>query len=68
MSELESTIEQPEDDFVPFAETGDPASGAYHCAGCGYGVTVSTELPTCPMCGGATWEPASWSPFQRVLG
>lgn len=68
MSEYEGTIEPSEDDFVPFAAAGDPAAGAYHCSGCGYGVTVSTLLPACPMCGGVTWEPAVWSPFRARSG
>ena len=44
-------------DFVEFVVAGSPASGAFHCAGCGYGVTVQAALPRCPMCGGGTWEP-----------
>ena len=43
-------------DFVEFVATGAPAAGAFHCAGCGYGVTVQATLPKCPMCGGTTWE------------
>ncbi len=35
---------------------GDAADGAYACAECGYGVTLKTELPPCPMCGGGSWE------------
>ena len=53
-------------EYVPFAQTGDGAAGAYHCSGCGYGVTISTTLPLCPMCGGVTWEPAVWTPFSRA--
>jgi hypothetical protein len=45
-------------DYVDFVTTGVPAAGAYHCSGCGYGVTVQASLPRCPMCGGTTWEPA----------
>jgi len=62
---------EPQDDlvndleFVAFARAGDGAAGAYHCSGCGYGVTISTTLPLCPMCGGLTWEPAAWTPFSR---
>jgi rubrerythrin len=54
-------------DFVAFVASGSPALGAYHCSGCGYGVTVQTTLPKCPMCGGTTWEPAAVSAF-RPLG
>jgi rubrerythrin len=54
-------------DYVRFFPTGDPATGAFHCSGCGYGVTVQVALPRCPMCGGTTWEAASWTPrLSRV--
>ena len=53
-------------DYVEFAVTGASVVGEYHCAGCGYGVTVHTTLPQCPMCAGTTWEQADWSPFSRV--
>jgi hypothetical protein len=55
------------DGFVQFVSTGDRAKGEYHCSDCGYGVTVSTVLPRCPMCGGATWEQSTWSPFARAV-
>lgn len=43
-------------DYVEFVTTGAPATGAFHCSACGYGVTVSSTLPQCPMCNGTTWE------------
>jgi rubrerythrin len=50
-------------DFVEFLAAGTAAVGAYHCASCGYGVTVQAELPSCPMCAGSVWEPAApWRP------
>jgi rubredoxin len=52
-------------DFVEFAQAGRPAAGDFHCSGCGYGVTVSTSLPQCPMCAGTTWEAAPWTPFTQ---
>ena len=52
-------------DYVEFSPTGAPARGAYHCSSCGYGVTVTTTLPRCPMCGGTTWEAAGASAFAR---
>lgn len=55
-----------EDDFVEFVLTGMPATGEYHCADCGYGVTVQHTLPQCPMCSGTAWEPHAWSPFTRA--
>jgi rubredoxin len=47
-------------DFVEFVTTGAPATGAFHCSGCSYGVTVQSTLPQCPMCGGTTWERAAY--------
>ncbi|HYK06571.1 MAG TPA: hypothetical protein VEW11_02265 [Gaiellaceae bacterium] len=48
-----------------FLEAGSRASGEYHCADCGYGVTVRQLLPVCPMCRGRSWEDAATSPFAR---
>jgi rubredoxin len=44
---------------------GAPAKGEFHCSDCGYGVTVHTKLPRCPMCGGGAWEQVDWHPFTR---
>jgi hypothetical protein len=52
--------------FVSFWEAGSNVKGEFHCAECSYGVIVSRELPTCPMCGGSIWEESSWSPFRRA--
>jgi len=52
-------------DFVEFWVAGSTANGVYHCADCGYGVTVNATLPRCPMCGGASWERPAWLPFSR---
>ena len=52
-------------DFVELFLAGHPAKGEYHCADCGYGVTVQTRLPTCPMCSGSSWEQSAWSPLSR---
>jgi rubrerythrin len=57
-----------EDGNPVFHAAGAEAVGEYACAECGYGVTVRRALPTCPMCGGAVWEPAGsslLSPFSR---
>ena len=43
-------------EYVDFVTTGAPATGAFHCSSCGYGVTVQSTLPQCPMCNGTTWE------------
>ena len=50
-------------DFIEFARTGALVTGAYHCSGCGYGVTLQASLPRCPMCSGTTWEPAASSSY-----
>jgi rubrerythrin len=63
-------VEQPNrgqvDDYVEFLAAGVLTVGEFHCAGCGYGVTVHGALPTCPMCSASTWEQAAWSPFTRA--
>jgi rubrerythrin len=54
--------------YVEFSGTGDAAVGSFHCAECGYGVTVQRTLPLCPMCGGTAWEQTSWNPFRGRTG
>jgi hypothetical protein len=53
------------DEFVEFWAAGQPVKGEFHCAECGYGITIVRALPLCPMCGGNSWEQTSWSPFRR---
>jgi rubredoxin len=53
-------------DYVEFIAAGTKVAGAYHCAGCGYGVTLHSPLPVCPMCSGTSWEQAPWSPLSRA--
>ncbi|MFY9579623.1 MAG: hypothetical protein WAQ33_09890 [Gaiellaceae bacterium] len=53
------------EEYVPFWSMGAPAKGEFHCSDCGYGVTVHTKLPRCPMCGGNAWERTDWHPFTR---
>jgi hypothetical protein len=60
-----STSRTATDEYVPFWATGAPAKGEFHCSDCGYGVTIHTKLPRCPMCGGGSWEQAEWHPFTR---
>jgi hypothetical protein len=45
--------------YVTFQAAGEPASGDFRCAECGYGVCVSRMLPICPMCAGISWERGS---------
>ena len=53
------------DEYVEFWAAGQTVKGEFHCSSCGYGVTVVRALPTCPMCGGSSWEQSTWSPFSR---
>ena len=52
-------------DYVDFVQAGASAKGEFNCSECSYGVIVTRQLPQCPMCGGASWERAPWSPFAR---
>jgi rubrerythrin len=54
-------------DYVSFFATGEAAKGEFHCSECGYGVTVHSKLPACPMCASTSWEQTAWSPFGRAL-
>lgn len=54
-------------DFIEFLLTGTHVKGEFHCAECGYGVTIVRVLPVCPMCGGESWEQTAWSPFGRAI-
>lgn len=52
-----------EDAFVEFHVAGDAATGEFHCADCGYGITVQAKLPICPMCAGRAWEQRDADPL-----
>lgn len=56
-----STPETPQ-----FFVAGGRAHGDYRCAECGYGVTVRSTLPYCPMCRGNVWEAPTTSPFDST--
>lgn len=47
-------------DYVPFTAAGEQGIGEFRCAECGYGVTVWSTLPRCPMCTGESWERSGW--------
>jgi rubrerythrin len=47
-----------DDQHVDFLLTGDAAAGEFRCSECGYGVSINSTLPRCPMCRGTAWEPA----------
>jgi rubrerythrin len=66
---------QLESEGAAVALTGDPlffpagtdAAGEFHCAECGYGITVRRVLPECPMCRGVQWEEPATSPYGRTV-
>lgn len=66
MLEDAQALDPQDGDSVEFLATGTAVTGAYRCADCGYGVTLRSTLPACPMCSGTTWEQAPWRPFQRA--
>src|SRR6266568_1155852 len=41
--------------------------GAYRCAGCGHGIVVYGQAPSCPICSEARWEHVEWRPFSQLL-
>jgi rubrerythrin len=49
---------------------GAAAKGEYRCTGCGYGVTVYSRLPRCPMCGTEdAWEQVDFGrAFREAFG
>jgi len=63
LGEIERAEREPAG-YVEFVTTGAPATGAFHCSSCGYGVTVQSTLPPCPMCNGTTWERERQSPHR----
>ena len=66
MADLQSVQQAEPGEYVHFWATGETVKGEFHCAECGYGVTVYRTLPLCPMCGGTAWEQVAWSPFTRA--
>lgn len=66
MLEVNHPTDETSADVVEFLAAGQKAKGEFHCAECGYGVTVHRELPRCPMCGNDTWEQSAWTPFARA--
>jgi hypothetical protein len=55
-----------DDEYVELLAAGTSSKGEFHCAACGYGVTITRSLPTCPMCAGGSWQRAAWSPLARA--
>jgi rubrerythrin len=46
-----------------FRAAGTTARGEFRCVECGYGISVRTVLPHCPMCRGSEWEAPTTSPY-----
>jgi hypothetical protein len=44
-------------------KAGTSARGEFNCGGCGYGISVRRQLPTCPMCRGTEWHPSPGRPI-----
>lgn len=55
LDEVQRTFDY-DGELVQFVRAGSAVQGAFHCADCGYGVSVQTTLPRCPMCAGTSWE------------
>ena len=64
---METGASRAGDDFVQFRSAGESVKGEFHCAECGYGVTIVRALPVCPMCGGVSWEQTTWHPFTHSI-
>jgi hypothetical protein len=39
----------------------------YRCAGCGSGIAVYGQAPSCPICSERRWEHVEWRPFSQLL-
>ena len=66
MSQVEFRQEDKGGDLLNFVPAGMAAKGEFHCAACGYGVTVYRSLPRCPMCGGEEWEQSQAFALRRA--
>ena len=53
-------IDVPKPGGTPALVAGLKVKGEFRCAGCGYGISISRELPRCPMCGTESWEQLQW--------
>jgi hypothetical protein len=53
-------IDVPEPRSTAPLVAGLKVKGEFRCAGCSYGISISRELPRCPMCGTESWEQLQW--------
>jgi hypothetical protein len=54
-------IDVPGRGMNPPLVAGVEVEGEFRCAGCGYGISIYSKLPRCPMCGTESWEPLQWT-------
>jgi rubrerythrin len=54
-------IDVPGQGTSPPLVAGVKVKGEFRCAGCGYGISISSKLPRCPMCGTESWEQLQWT-------
>ena len=54
-------IDVPGRGMNPPLVAGVEVEGEFRCAGCGYGISIHSKLPRCPMCGTESWEPLQWT-------
>jgi hypothetical protein len=48
--------------------SGQRATSEFRCAACGYGITVSGALPTCPMCQSTSWNRTRAGSIEAAMG
>jgi len=53
-------IDAPKSGAATAFVAGVRVAGEFRCAGCGYGISISGELPRCPMCATEEWEELPW--------
>jgi hypothetical protein len=53
-------VDVPGNSSPPPLVAGLKATGEFRCAGCGYGISIYSVLPRCPMCGTESWEQLQW--------
>ncbi len=57
---MAAAIDIPGQSTSPPLVAGVKAKGEFRCVGCGYGISISSKLPRCPMCGTESWEQLQW--------
>jgi len=65
--ELVALVREAEDSEVAAGGGRKGKRAEYYCAGCGYGIVVYGQPPSCPMCREPRWEHVEWRPFSQLL-